>query len=77
MTTVTIEEAQAHLPEILQGLQPGEEVTITDHGEPLAQVTKAQLLRTRLRTAPGLGKGILPIVSDDDEHLEDFAEYLP
>jgi len=42
MTTVTIEEAQAKLPEIIQRLQPGEEITITDHGQPLAHVKKAQ-----------------------------------
>ncbi|MSR58545.1 MAG: antitoxin of toxin-antitoxin stability system [Planctomycetaceae bacterium] len=37
MTTATIEEDQAKLPEIIQQLQPGEEITITDHGKPLAQ----------------------------------------
>lgn len=31
----------------------------------------------RLRPAPGLGKGMLTIISDDDDHLKDFAEYMP
>ena len=78
MTSVTIEEAQAKLPEIIQHLLPGEEITITEHGEPLAQVKKAELsTKPRLRPPPGLGKGMITIVSDDDEHLKDFAEYLP
>ena len=77
MTTVTIEEAQAKLPEIIQHLQPGEEITITDHGEPLAQVKKAQPPQARLRPPPGLGKGMITIVSDDDEHLKNFGEYMP
>ena len=40
MTTVTIQEAQAKLPEIIDHLHPGEDITITDHGVPLAQVKK-------------------------------------
>jgi prevent-host-death family protein len=42
MTTVTLEEAQAKLPEIIRQMIPGEELVITDHGEPLAQVTKTE-----------------------------------
>ncbi len=26
---------------------------------------------------PGSAKGILKILSDDDEHLDDFKEYMP
>ena len=42
MTTVTIEQAQAKLPEIIKQLQPGEEMVITDQGQPLARVKKAE-----------------------------------
>jgi antitoxin (DNA-binding transcriptional repressor) of toxin-antitoxin stability system len=78
MTTVTLEEAQAKLPELIEHLRPGEEMMITDDGKPLAQVKRADSSsKTRLRRAPGLGKGMITIVSDDDEHLKDFAEYMP
>ena len=30
-----------------------------------------------LRPPPGLGKGFITVVSDDDEHLKDFEEYMP
>ena len=30
-----------------------------------------------LRLAPGLGKGCITIVSEDDSHLDDFSEYMP
>jgi antitoxin (DNA-binding transcriptional repressor) of toxin-antitoxin stability system len=30
-----------------------------------------------LRPPPGLGKGCITIVSDDDDHLVDFADYMP
>ena len=29
------------------------------------------------RRQPGSAKGILKILSDDDEHLDDFKEYMP
>ena len=29
MSTVTLEEAQAHLPQLIERLQPGEEIVIT------------------------------------------------
>ncbi len=78
MTTVTIEEAQARLPQIIDSLRPGEELMITDHGTPLARVQKAQATHaTQLRPAPGLGQGFITVVSDDDEHLQDFAESMP
>ncbi|MBI2479894.1 MAG: type II toxin-antitoxin system prevent-host-death family antitoxin [Planctomycetia bacterium] len=42
MTTITIQEAQAKLSELIEQLAPGEEFLITDHGQPLAQVKKAE-----------------------------------
>jgi prevent-host-death family protein len=42
MKTVTLEEAQARLAELLDQLQPGEEITITHGGQPLALVKKAE-----------------------------------
>lgn len=32
---------------------------------------------TALRPPPGLGKGFITIVSEDDGHLIDFADYMP
>ena len=74
MTTVTIEEAQAKLPELIEHLQPGEQITITDHGLPLAQVKKAE--RTTWPCQAGTAKDrILWIAPDFDAPLEDFKEY--
>jgi antitoxin (DNA-binding transcriptional repressor) of toxin-antitoxin stability system len=42
MSTVTLEEAQARLPELIAQLPTGEEITITDFGKPVAQVKKAE-----------------------------------
>jgi antitoxin (DNA-binding transcriptional repressor) of toxin-antitoxin stability system len=42
MPTVTPADAQAHLPELLERLRPGEEIAIAQHGKPLAQVKKIE-----------------------------------
>jgi len=75
MSTVTIEEAQAKLPEIIDKLAPGEVVVITRDQEPVAQLIPPHLDATQ----PVFGncKGKLIIVAEDDEHLADFKEYMP
>jgi hypothetical protein len=35
----------------------------------------AELLKKRRQ--PGSAKGILQVLSEDDEHLDDFREYMP
>jgi prevent-host-death family protein len=75
MTTVTIEEAQAKLPELIEQLQPGEEMTITDHGQPLARVKKAE--RTSWPCKAGsYRKAEFRMAPDFDAPLEDFKEYM-
>jgi prevent-host-death family protein len=56
MTTMTVSEARAGLPEVLDRVGKGEEVTITRHGRPVAVVVRPDALRSRradkaLRTA--------------------------
>ena len=38
MATVTIEEAQAKLSDLIHGLQPGEELVITENNQPVARL---------------------------------------
>ncbi len=75
MTTVTLEEAQAHLSEIIDRLQPGEPLVITRDDQPVARLLAEEKPKRKPRK-PGNCKGMLTIVSDDDEHLKDFAEYM-
>lgn len=73
--TVTLEEAQARLPDLISRLQPGEEVVITVAGQPVARL-QAEAKSKRPPRKAGSAKGLLTIVSDDDEHLKDFEEYM-
>jgi prevent-host-death family protein len=75
MSTVTIEEAQVKLPEIIDNLAPGEELIITRNNRPVAKLV-GQQHAVRKPRQPGSAKGKLIIHSDDDEHLEDFKEYM-
>ena len=75
MPTVTLEEAQAKLPELIDGLQPGESLVITRDEKPVARLLHEETPKRQPRKA-GNCKGMLVIISDDDEHLEDFAEYM-
>lgn len=75
MSRVTIEEAQARLPHLLEQLKPGEELTITSRGQPLAQVKKVEPAQRKPRQA-GNCQGMITLVADDEDHLKDFAEYM-
>jgi antitoxin (DNA-binding transcriptional repressor) of toxin-antitoxin stability system len=75
MTTVTLEEAQANLPELIDHLQPGESLVITRDAKPVARLLPEGPPKRKPRKA-GNCKGMLVIIADDDEHLEDFAEYM-
>ncbi len=71
--TITVEEAQAHLRELIDKLAPGEELVITDHSQPVAKLVGERPVRPP-RPAPGLGEGsVLYMAPDFDEPLEDFA----
>jgi prevent-host-death family protein len=75
MSTVTIEEAQAKLPELIDKLALGEEVIITRNQQPVAQLIPPPTAQPH--PVFGSCKGMLTIVSEDEEHLEDFKEYMP
>lgn len=78
MTTVTIHEAQAKLPDLIHKLLPGDEILIIENNQPVARlVSDFPKTKPGLRPPSGLGKGCITIISDDDEHLKDFVEYMP
>lgn len=45
--TMTVSEARAALPQILDRVRAGEDVTLTRHGEPVAVVVRPDRLRVR------------------------------
>jgi antitoxin (DNA-binding transcriptional repressor) of toxin-antitoxin stability system len=75
MSSVTLEEAQAHLPQLIAQLQLGEAIVITRDQKPVARLMAEERPQRKPRE-PGNCKGMATIVADDDEHLRNFAEYM-
>lgn len=75
MSTITLEEAQGHLADVISKLSPGEPVIITLDDKPIARLIAEDVVTRQPRRA-GTAQGILTIHVDDEEHLDDFAEYM-
>jgi antitoxin (DNA-binding transcriptional repressor) of toxin-antitoxin stability system len=75
MTTMTIEEAQAKLPEVIEKLAPGEELIIVQDGEPVAKLTRTPPKQWPCQAGSAKDR-ILWIAPDFDDPLEDFREYM-
>jgi antitoxin (DNA-binding transcriptional repressor) of toxin-antitoxin stability system len=74
MPTVTIEKAQAKLPELTHDLLYGEELVITENNRPIATLTRSP--RISWRCQPGSAKDKKHWMAEDfDAPLEDFKEY--
>lgn len=71
--TVELDVAQATLSELIAGLGPDDELLIMHNHQPVARLLPSK------RGIPLFGgcKGLLTIVEDDDEHLQDFQDYMP
>ena len=76
--TVSILEAQADLAGIIHRLAPGEELILTENDAVVATLKAIPSVQMpKKRPPPGLWKGKASILSDDEDHLQDFAEYMP
>ena len=77
MTTISIQEAQAKLSELIHGLTPGAEVIITEDNQPVARLVPAESTPPcpprRLGTLRGTVRHMAP---DFAAPLEDFREYM-
>ena len=74
MPTLSVAEAQAQLPQLIDQLRPGEDVVITRGDRPVARLVGEAPPRKPRKA--GNCQGMLVIVADDDDHLKDFAEYM-
>jgi antitoxin (DNA-binding transcriptional repressor) of toxin-antitoxin stability system len=72
---VTLEQAHADLPQLLEKLQPGEELTITNNGQPLALVKKVERTTWPCKAGSYKKPGFW-MAPDFDAPLEQFKEYM-
>lgn len=74
MSTLTVEEAQVQLPQLLDELAPGGEVVITRDGKPVGRLLPPELPKGVPIYGRGKGK-VLYMAPDFDAPLDDFKEY--
>lgn len=53
MATINLAEAKAHLSELVDRAESGEDILITRHGRPVARLTSAQPAKAPLRPLAG------------------------
>ena len=75
MPTANIKDVQEHLVQIVDGLTPGELLTIARDGEPVASLSRAskQQWPCKAGSAKDMDFWMAP---DFDAPLEDFKEYM-
>jgi prevent-host-death family protein len=77
MSTVTIEEAQARLADLIHTLTPGAEVVITENNQPVARLVPPPSQPQRRPRRPGTLRGTVQYMAPDfNALLEDFKEYM-
>jgi antitoxin (DNA-binding transcriptional repressor) of toxin-antitoxin stability system len=77
MQTITIQEAQTHLPEIIDKLSLGDEVVITRDAKPVATIRALPSSTPRKQRQLGTLKGsVLYMAPDFDAIPEGFEEYV-
>lgn len=69
---VELDVAQATLSELVAGLTPDDDIVIMKDCKPVAKLVATSVVRPP--RIPGMMKGKLTILAEDDEHLKDFAE---
>lgn len=75
MATVSIQEAQANLSELIHRLTPEEEVVITEDDQPVARLLAAAGAPRPPHRLGTLRGTVLYMAPDFDATLEDFKEY--
>ena len=76
MASVTIQEAQARLPELIHRLTAGDEVVITENNRPVARLVQSAPPPSRRRQLGTMKGTVLYIAPDFDAPLEEFREYM-
>jgi antitoxin (DNA-binding transcriptional repressor) of toxin-antitoxin stability system len=77
MTRLSLQEAQAQLPDLVHALGSGDEVVILEGDKPIARLVPATEKPTSPPRRPGTLRGtILSMAPDFDAPLEDFGEYM-
>lgn len=77
MVTVTLEEAQEKLPQLIENAIPGEEIIVMRNNITIARIQPISETDHKKPRQPGSAKDKLIYMADDFEApIEDFADYM-
>ncbi len=77
MTMISIEEAQAKLPDLIHRLHSGDEVVITENNQPVARLVATGSEPLQKPRQPGTLRGsVLYMAPDFDAPPEDFKDSM-
>ena len=76
MATMTIEEVQGQLEQLIAGMKPGEEVLITRNDKLVARLVAEGKMPPGPRQLGTMKGSVLYMAADFDAPLEDFEEYM-
>jgi antitoxin (DNA-binding transcriptional repressor) of toxin-antitoxin stability system len=77
MTSLSIDEAQSNLRDLVHALAPDDEVLILENDQPVARLLPPEQKPERLPRQLGTMRGtVLYMAPDFDAPLEDFTEYM-
>ncbi|WP_417739942.1 type II toxin-antitoxin system Phd/YefM family antitoxin [Rosistilla oblonga] len=78
MATVSIEDAQSKLAELIHSMAPGEALIITDGSQPVACLTATDAPPPPTPRKPGTLAGSVTYMADDfDAPLDELRDYMP
>jgi len=75
MQTIDLNQAKQQLPRLIEQTMCGEEVVITQEGQPLVKLV-ALTKQSRKHRQFGSAKGLIRMPDDFDEPIKDFKEYM-
>jgi len=76
MSSISIDEAQTKLSELIHSLHPGDEIVITEGERPVARLVPAMAGKAGKRQLGTLRGTVTYIAPDFDAPLDDFKEYM-
>ncbi len=75
MPTISIQEAQSRLSDLIHDLSPGDELVITENNQPVARLSRSEP-KTQWPCKAGSADGKIWMAPDFDAPLDEFKEYM-
>lgn len=76
MQQINLNEPSKHQPQLIEAATRGEEIIIPKYDQPIAKLVPVPPAKKHHPAKAGSAKGLITIVDDFDQPLEDFKDYM-